>query len=545
MESTMMDYELTLTPLLERARRLFPNKEIVTKAGPTLERTNYAQVAERAARLAGALEKLGVERSERVATFAFNNARHLELYFAVPCMGAVLHPVNLRLPPEQIIYILNHAEDKVLFFDPQLLPSIEKLAPHLKTIRHYVIMGPEAPESSLSPLHSYEDLLQTVGPDYPWPRLGEQTAAAMCYTSGTTGFPKGVVYSHRSIYLHSLGLSMTNSFALSERDTFMPVVPMFHVLAWGTPFANTMLGAKQVFPGPHLTPRDLAELIQAERITMTAGVPTLWLGLLHLLESERYDLSSLRGMIVGGAAAPQAMIEGFQNKHGINVMHAWGMTELSPLGTAARLKSSQLDLPGEQQFSLRARQGTPVPGVELRAIDEQGGEIAWDGKAFGELEVRGAWTVGSYYKDERSAESFHDGWFRTGDVVTIDPDGSILIVDRAKDLVKSGGEWISSQEIENAIMGHPKVLEAAVIAVAHPRWQERPLALVVARPDFAPGSGPQALTREAIYEHLRPRFSHMYLPDDVVFVDAIAKTSVGKFDKKALREQYKNYVLPG
>ncbi len=540
MQGQMMDYQLTLTPLLERARRLFPKKEIVTKAGPGLERFTYEQMTERVARLANALEKLGVKRGDRVATFAWNNARHLELYWAVPCMGAVLHPINLRLPPEQIIYILAHADDQVLFVDPTLLPAIEKLAPHLKNIKHYIVMGDKVPEGTkLKPVYAYEDLLAGASPDYPWPHLDENDAAAMCYTSGTTGNPKGVVYSHRSIYLHSLGLSMTDSFGLSERDIFMPVVPMFHVLAWGTPFATVMLGTKLVFPGPHMQPRDLAELIQAEKVTLTAGVPTLWLGILGLLEKEQYDMSSLRGMIVGGAAAPQSMIEAFEKKHGLTVMHAWGMTEMSPLGTVSRLKSYQLDLPEAERFAIRAKQGTSVPGVEIRAVDESGKEVAWDGKAFGELQVKGPWVVSSYYNDERSADSFMGGWFRTGDVVTIDPEGFVQIVDRTKDLVKSGGEWISSQDLENAIMSHPKVLEAAVIAVPHPKWQERPLACVVAKPDFKDN-----LTKAEIHEHLSSRFDKMYLPDDIVFIDAVPKTSVGKFDKKVLREQYKDYQLP-
>ena len=540
MQGQMMDYQLTLTPLLERARRLFPKKEIVTKAGPGLERFTYEQMTERVARLAGALEKLGVKRGDRVATFAWNNARHLEIYFAAPCMGAVLHPINLRLPGDQIAYIIAHADDQVLFVDPSLLPAVEKLAPHFKNIKHYIVMGDKVPEGTkLKPVYAYEDLLADASPDYPWPHLGENDAAAMCYTSGTTGNPKGVVYSHRSIYLHSLGLSMTDSFGLSERDIFMPVVPMFHVLAWGTPFATVMLGTKLVFPGPHMQPRDLAELIQAEKVTLTAGVPTLWLGILGLLEKEQYDLSSLRGMIVGGAAAPQSMIEAFEKKHGLTVMHAWGMTEMSPLGTVSRLKSYQLDLPEAERFAIRAKQGTSVPGVDIRAMDESGREVPWDGKAFGELQVKGPWIVSSYYNDERSTDSFMDGWFRTGDVVTIDPEGFIQIVDRTKDLVKSGGEWISSQDLENAIMSHPKVLEAAVIAVPHPKWQERPLACVVAKPDYKDN-----LTKAEIFEHLRSRFDKMYIPDDVVFIEAVPKTSVGKFDKKVLREQYKDYQLP-
>ena len=540
MNGQMMDYPLTLTPLLERARRLFPKKEIVTKAGPTLRRYTYADFVERVERLANVLEKLGVRRGDRVATFAWNNSYHLELYFAVPCMGAVLHPLNLRLPGDQLAYIMRHADDQVLFLDESLLPAVEKLAPFLKGVRHYVILGEKVPpDTTLKPVHAYEELLKSVSADYPWPRLDENDAAAMCYTSGTTGNPKGVVYSHRSIYLHSLGLSMADSFGISERDSFMPVVPMFHVMAWGVPFACTMDGTKLVFPGPHLTPRDLAELIQAERVTLTAGVPTLWIGLLHLLENERYDLSSLRGMIVGGAAAPQWMIEGFEKKHNLTVMHAWGMTEMSPLGTVSRLKSYQLDLPLEDQFKIRAKQGLPVPGVELRAIDEQGREIAWDGKAFGELQVRGPWIISSYYNDERTPDAFMDGWFRTGDVVTIDPEGFVQIVDRTKDLVKSGGEWISSVDLENTIMSYPKVLEAAVIAVPHPKWQERPLACVVPKPEFKDTIG-----KEEIFDHIRPHFASWALPDDIVFLEAIPKTSVGKFDKKILRAQFHDFILP-
>jgi fatty-acyl-CoA synthase len=540
MQGQMMNFPLTLTPLLERARRLFPKKEVVTKAGPGLERATYEKIAERVARLANALEKLGVKRGDRVATFAWNNARHLEIYFAVPCMGAVLHPLNLRLPADQLAYIVVHADDQVLFIDPTLLPTIESLAPHLKSIKCFVIMGDKVPEgTTLKPVYAYEDLLQEASPEYPWPHLEENDAAAMCYTSGTTGNPKGVVYSHRSIYLHSLGLSMADSFGLSERDVFMPVVPMFHVLAWGTPFAAVMLGTKLVFPGPHLQPRDLAELIQAEKVTLTAGVPTLWLGILNLLEKEQYDMSSLRGMIVGGAAAPRSMIEAFDKKHGLNVIHAWGMTEMSPLGTVSRLKSYQLDLPEAERFAFRAKQGTPVPGVEIRAVDVWGKELPWDGKAFGELQVRGPWIVSSYFNDERSAESFMDGWFRTGDVVTIDAEGFVQIVDRTKDLVKSGGEWISSQDLENAIMAHPKVLEASVIAVPHAKWQERPLACVVIKPEFK-----DKVTKAELFEHLRLRFDKMYIPDDIVFIDAVPKTSVGKFDKKVLRAKYKDYQLP-
>jgi fatty-acyl-CoA synthase len=539
MQGLMMDFQLTTQPLLERARRLYPHKEVVTKAGPNMERSTWGAVAERAGRLANALKRLGVKPGDRVATFAWNNTRHLEVYFAVPNMGAVLHPLNLRLPPDQLAYISQHADDQVLFVDASLVPAVEKLAPLFKTIKHYSIMGDALPQTSLSPVYSYEELLRAESPDIAWPALDENSAAAMCYTSGTTGNPKGVVYSHRALYLHSMGLSMSCSFGMNEGDVFMPVVPMFHVLAWGTPFVDAMLGIKVVLPGPHLTPADLAGLIQSERVTLTAGVPTLWLGLLALLEKEHYDLSSLRGMIVGGAAAPQSMIETYEKKYGLRVIHAWGMTEMTPLGTVGHLKSYQNSLPEAEQFAVRAKQGLPVPGVEVRAIDVMGNEIPWDGKAFGELEVRGPWIASSYYNDERTTGQWHDGWFRTGDVVNIDPEGFVQIVDRTKDLVKSGGEWISSQDLENAIMSHPKVLEAAVIAVAHPKWQERPLALVVPKPDFK-----DSLTKEEIYAHLAPKFSKMYLPDDIVFIDAVPKTSVGKFNKRVLRDQFRDFKLP-
>ena len=538
MQGLMMDYQLTLRPILERAYKLFPKREIVTKVGPAMHRYTYSDLYHRTAQLAHALDKLGVKSGDRVGTLAWNTYRHLELYFGIPCIGAVCHTLNLRLPPEQLIYIINHAADKVLFVDQTLLPLLEKIAAHLKTVEHFVVMTNTPLQTSLPNALSYEELLAAESPEYNWPDLPENTAAAMCYTSGTTGDPKGVVYSHRSCYLHAMSVCFGDGLGLTSNDIMMPVVPMFHVLAWGLPYAATMLGAVQVFPGPHMTPRDLVELIQAEKVTITGGVPTLWLGILNLLESERYDLSSLRSMVVGGSAAPQSLIEGFQKKHNVRVVHAWGMTETSPLGTVCNLKREMFELPEEEQYRIRAKQGIPSPCVELRAVDEMGKEVPWDGKSMGELQVRGPWVASNYYNDDRSAGRFEGGWFRTGDVVTIDEEGYIQIVDRTKDLVKSGGEWISTVELESAIMGHPSVLEATVIAVPHPKWQERPLALVVVRPNTEPPS------KESIYAHIAPHFAKWQLPNDILFVEAIPKTSVGKFDKKVIREQYKTYALP-
>jgi fatty-acyl-CoA synthase len=538
MKSSMMDYALTLRPIMERAYRLFPTRTVSTKQGVAMHRYTYGDFFPRVGQLAGALARLGVKPGDRVGTLAWNSYRHLELYFGIPSMGAVCHTLNLRLPPEQLIYIINHAADKVIVIDQSLLPLLEKIAGQLKTVEHYVVMADAPVQTTLPNVVSYEDLLAAEKPDYAWPTLDERDAAAMCYTSGTTGNPKGVLYSHRSIYLHTFGVTMTDSLGLSEHDIVLPVVPMFHAMAWGVAFAAVMLGSRLVFTGPHLQPRDLAELIQNEKVTCAAGVPTLWLGLLNLLESEHYDISSVRAMPVGGSAAPRAMIEAYQKKYGVPILHAWGMTEMSPLGTVSRLKAEMSDWAEGEQFAVRAKQGRPVPGVEIRAVDETGQVAPWDGQTMGELQVRGPWIAASYYNAPETAASFVDGWFRTGDVVTIDADGYVQIVDRTKDLVKSGGEWISTVELENAIMAHPKVLEAAVIAVPHPKWQERPLALVVAKQNAEPPS------KQDIYDLLGQHFAKWQFPDDIVFVPSIPKTSVGKFDKKVVREQFKDYHLP-
>lgn len=539
MHGLMMDYQLTLTPILKRTRQYHAKKTISTKAGGTMHRYTYTDFYNRANQLGNALARLGVQQGDRIGTLAWNTYRHLELYFAVPCFGAVLHTLNLRLPADQLIYIVNHAEDKVVFVDQSLLPLLEKIADQLKTVQHYIVMADGPIQTSLPNALSYEELLSAEAPEYNWPELDENTACAMCYTSGTTGNPKGVLYSHRAMYLHAIAACMTDSLGISEKDIVMPVVPMFHAMAWGVPYAATIMGSPQVFPGPHLQPRDLAGLIQDEKITLTAGVPTLWLGLLNVLEQEKFDISSLRAMPVGGSAAPRSMIEAYQKKYGVEIIHAWGMTEMSPLGTVSKIKNYMADWPEEDRFAVRAKQGMPVPGVEIRGIDENGVEVPWDGETMGELQVRGPWIIKSYYNDPRSETAFLDGWFRTGDVVTIDEEGYMNIVDRTKDLVKSGGEWISTVELENAIMGHPRVMEAAVIAVQHPKWQERPLAIVVTKTD-----ADQVQVKQEIYDMLAKDFSKWQLPDEIEFVAEIPKTSVGKFDKKVIRARYQDYVLP-
>jgi len=540
MQGLMMDYPLTLTHILERGRRLFPRKQIVTKTATGLHRYTYADMYERAGRLANALRQLDVSADGRVATFAWNTYRHLEIYFAAPCSGRVLHTLNIRLFPEQVVYIANHAEDEVVFVDASLLPALEKLAPQLTTVRHYVVMADGAmPETTLPNAISYEELLASAPPEYSWPNIDENSACAMCYTSGTTGNPKGAVYSHRSMFLHSFSECMADSFGVRESDVVLPVVPMFHANAWGLPYAATLVGAKQVFPGPFLDGKSLAELIQSERVTIPAGVPTIWMGLLQVLEKESYDISSIRAMPVGGSAVPRSMLERYQKQFGAYIAHAWGMTEMSPLGTVSNLKSHMQEWPEEDRFAVRAKQGTTVPGVDARVVDIEGRELPWDGQSFGELQVRGPWVISGYYHDERGADSFQDGWFRTGDVATIDAEGYIQIVDRTKDLVKSGGEWISTVDLENEIMAHPQVLEAAVIAVPHPRWQERPLACVVPRPEAQ-----DRLSPGEILAFLSSRVAKWQLPDEVIFIESVPKTSVGKFDKKVLRERFKDYQLP-
>ena len=537
-QGLMQDYPLTLPPVFDRVERLYGHKKVIWNTAQERKRSTYAEWADRTRRLGGVLDRLGVPEDGRVGTFAWNSADHLALYWAAPCTGRVLHTLNIRLFPEQLTYIVNHAADDVVFVDRSLLPVFWKLAPTLETVRHVVVMDDGAPcEIPDDPriLH-LEDLL-TDAPPVRFSVDDENRAAAMCYTSGTTGNPKGVVYSHRSLYLHSLSSLTSAGMGVTERDRILPVVPMFHANAWGFAQSTLFAGAELVLPGPQMTPDRIVAMLEEEKVTITGGVPTIWMGMLPLL--DQHDLSSLRTILCGGSAVPRALSEAYRQKLGVPILHAWGMTETSPLGSVNMLPSAYDGLSEDELADARARQGIPPVGVDARIVEPgTTNELPWDDKATGELQVRGPWIAAGYYNDDRSSESFtDDGWLRTGDVGAIDPYGNIRLSDRTKDLVKSGGEWISSVELENALMGHPAVAEAAVIGVPHPRWQERPLAAVVLRPG-------ESATKEELLDFLAPKVAKWWLPDDVVFIDEVPKTSVGKFSKKDLRARFADYRLP-
>ncbi len=532
-----MNTPLLIERLFQYAQTYFPRKEIVSRTPDGIFRYTYADFGNRTRRLSSALSRLGVGPGDRVGTFAWNDHRHLEAYFAIPSMGSVLHTINIRLAPDQIAYIVNHAEDKVLLVDAGLVPLLAPIRDKLPTVEAFVILGNQVDPSAspLQPAYSYEALLAEADPEFEYPTdLDENSAMGMCYTSATTGNPKGVAYSHRGIYLHSMSMGLANTVALSDTDVALPVVPMFHANAWGMPFAAIWFGAKLVLPGPTPTPAILLDLMSQEQVTISAGVPTIWLGVLQELEAHPRPLS-LRMVLCGGSAAPPALIRAYEERHGIPFAHAYGMTETSPLATFSRLKSYQRDLPYNERLAIRATQGLLVPGLDMRIVKD-GEDVAWDGKQMGELLLRGPWIADEYYHDERTTSTFIDGWLHTGDVASIDPEGFVRLVDRTKDLIKSGGEWISSVDLENAIMGHPAVLEAAVVGVTHPKWDERPLAFVVLKPN-------QKVTKEELREFLTGQFAKWWLPDDILFLEEIPKTSVGKFMKRTLRDQYHDYLI--
>ena len=541
MRGLMQDYPLTIDSIFARAETLYADRALVS-AGPVPVRTTYGEWAERTRRLGGVLDTLGISADGRVATFAWNSTRHLELYFAAPCTGRVLHTLNIRLFPEQLTYIANHAGDEVVFVDRSLLGMLAPLLPSMPTITNVVVMddgaGAEPGEVTITTaeVHDYEDLLAQCEP-VEFHTTDENQAAAMCYTSGTTGNPKGVVYSHRSTWLHSIAAITTAAVGAAETDVILPIVPMFHANAWGLAQAAPMCGAGLVFPGSDMSPAGLLKLMVDEKVTIAAGVPTIWGGMRPLLKDA--ELPALRAVICGGSAVPQALSEFYREAIGLPILQAWGMTETHPVATVAHLAARDIDASDEDKAAQRARQGSPVPGIELRIVEPGGTTpLPWDDKASGELQVRSPWAASNYYKPDAGVElSTSDGWMKTGDVACIDRFGNVRLVDRTKDLVKSGGEWISSVELENEIMAHPGVAEAAVIGVPHPKWAERPIACVVRKE----GS---EVTAEELLEHLRPRVAKWWLPDAIEFIDEVPKTSVGKFSKKDLRTKFTDYTLP-
>jgi fatty-acyl-CoA synthase len=534
---TTMRYPLTLSPMLERAEKFFPRREIVSRTATGVVRYTYQQYGQRVRKLASALVDLGVRKGDRIATLAWNHHRHLEAYFAIPCIGAVLHTLNLRLPTAHLAHVINHAGDRIIIVDEDLVPLLEGLVPELHTVERVIVITENdiSPATRLPRAMSYEALLTGAEPLRRWPELDEWDPAGICFSSATTGLPKGVTYTHRAIWLHSLAYCVADSVALSERDTILVVVPMFHANAWGIPFAATWMGAKLVLPGPRPDPKTLCELIERERVTAAAGVPTAWMGVLGLLEIEPHDLSSLKRILCGGSAPPRAMIETFEKNLGVEFLHGYGMTEAAPLTHVSRLKSHMAEWSEDQRYAAKAQQGQLIPGLEMRVVAFDGTDVPRDGTTMGEVWLRGPWIADEYYRDPRSTETFQHGWYKTGDVAAQDADGHLRIVDRMKDVVKSGGEWISTVDLENTIMAHPAVAEAAVVAVKHPKWQERPLACVVVKPG-------RTVSKAEIIQHLTGKFVSWWLPDDVVFIDEVPKTSVGKFDKKVLREKYASHL---
>ncbi|MDE2074430.1 MAG: long-chain-fatty-acid--CoA ligase [Alphaproteobacteria bacterium] len=536
----MQDWPLLVHKLIDHAALNHGSREIVTRSveGPIV-RATYGQIAARARRVAAALDRFGVRPGERVATLAWNTAQHLESWYGIAGLGAVYHTLNPRLFPEQIAWIANHAEDKVLFFDLSFAGIVEQIAPQVPSIKLFVALTDRAhlPEAKIPDLVAYEDFIAAVDDGFTWRTFDENTACGLCYTSGTTGHPKGVLYSHRSNVLHAFIAGQADALGARGADAILPVVPMFHANAWALAFLAPMIGAKLVMPGPKLDGPSIYELLESEAVTMTAAVPTVWLALLQYLETTGKTLSHLKRVVIGGSAAPRAMIETFETKYGVEVAHAWGMTEMSPIGTVGTLKAGMEKLPYQRQLDYKVKQGRPPFGVEMKIVDDEDRELPRDGQAFGRLKVRGPSIAKSYFRGEGAGAFDADGWFDTGDVATLDPEGYMTITDRAKDVIKSGGEWISSIEIENIAVGHPAVAEAAVIGVPHPKWDERPLLVIVLKPG-------QSATREEILSYLTGKIAKWWMPDDVAFVEAIPHTATGKIQKITLRQMFAHYSLP-
>jgi fatty-acyl-CoA synthase len=531
------DFPLLMSTLYDNAVWQYPNQEIVSvESDLSIHRTTYAETDVRVRRLAAALDtKLGIRIGDAVGTFAWNNHRHHEIYWATANTGRVCHTLNIRLFPDQLTYIVNHAEDKVLFIDPDLVPVIAPVLDQFATVEHVVIMGSDASTSGINGAVAYEDLIADVEPVESWPILDEASPMMYCYTSGTTGHPKGVAYTQRSTYLHTISNIAQNP--ISADDNVLPVVPMFHAAAWGYPFMAVTMGSKLTYPGPDLSGKAITDLFVDEAVTFSTGVPTVWLGVQqHLAEHPEIDLTHMRALFCGGSAVPRAMIDWFEKNAGVRVIQGWGMTEINPVASAATLKPGMEDWDWDAQLDVLETAGRPIPGLQVKIVDELDEALPHDGEAFGELLIRGPWVAAEYYNDPRSEQSFTDGWLRTGDVCKITPDGYIRITDRAKDVIKSGGEWISSLDVENEIMAHPDVAEATVVGLKHEKWQERPVAFIVAKP----GTG---LTPEALHDFLAPRIASWWMPDQIVFIDAIPKTGTGKFDKKVVREEYANLLM--
>ncbi|MAB13513.1 3-(methylthio)propionyl-CoA ligase [Parvibaculum sp.] len=540
MKGLMQDWPLRVTTIIDHAARFHGDREVVTRTieGP-IARTTYSEIHLRARKAAQALQKLGIEKGDVVATMAWNTARHLEAWYGIMGLGAVCHTLNPRLFAEQLIYIINHAEDKVIFLDLTFVPILEGIKDELPKVKAYVVMTDRAhmPETSLPNALCYEEIVEAENGEFKWAEGDENDACGLCYTSGTTGNPKGVLYSHRSNVLHALAVNMGDALGMKSTDAMLPVVPMFHANAWGISFAAPAVGAKLVMPGANMDGESIYELLSTENVTATAAVPTVWLMLLQHLQKNKLELPHLERVVIGGSAAPRSMIEVFEKDYDVQVFHAWGMTEMSPMGTLGSLKAGMEDWPLDKQIDVKVKQGRAIYTVEMKITDDDGNELPCDGEAFGHLMVRGPAIAGAYLKGEGGNILDEDGWFDTGDVATIDESGYMQITDRAKDVIKSGGEWISSIELENLAVGHPKVAEAAVIGIAHPKWDERPLLIIVKNEG-------EDVSKEDILDYMEGKIAKWWMPDDVAFVDEIPHTATGKIQKLELRKMFKDYTLP-